>query len=77
MAETIGMIPLTATLGYGVAILSYNRSLYLGLIAEPNLMPDLGFMKSQIAEAFRELSAEASERTVVPAENLIGVNRAG
>jgi diacylglycerol O-acyltransferase / wax synthase len=77
MAETIGMVPLTATLGYGVAILSYNRSLYLGLMAEPNLMPDLGFMKSQIAQAFRELGAEASERTVVPADNLIGVNRAG
>ena len=40
MAEPIGMIPLTATLGYGVAITSYNGNLYIGLMAEPNLMPD-------------------------------------
>ncbi len=57
MAETVGMIPLTATLGYGVAILSYNRNLYLGLMAEPNLMPDVGFMKSRITETLHELIA--------------------
>ena len=57
MAETIGMIPLTATLGYGVAIVSYNRNLYLGLMAEPNLMPDVGFMKSRVKETLHELTA--------------------
>ncbi len=66
MAETVGMIPLTATLGYGVAIVSYNRNLYLGLMAEPNLMPDVGFMKSRIKETFRELIA-AVPKAVAPA----------
>ncbi len=66
MVETAGMIPLTATLGYGVAIVSYNRNLYLGLMAEPNLMPDVGFMKSRIKETFRELIAAVS-KPVVPA----------
>jgi len=40
-----------------VAILSYNGDLYLGLMAEPNLMPDVGFMKSRIKETLRELIA--------------------
>ncbi len=66
MAETVGMIPLTATLGYGVAILSYNRNLYIGLTAEPNLMPDVGFMKSRITEALHELIARIPKE-IVPA----------
>jgi hypothetical protein len=66
MTETVGMIPLTATLGYGVTILSYNRNLYLGLMAEPNLMPDVGFMKSQIKQTLRELIAGLA-KTAVPA----------
>ena len=65
MADTVGMIPLTATLGYGVAILSYNRNLYLGLTAEPNLMPDVGFMKSRIKETLRELIARVP-KDIVP-----------
>src|SRR5208282_5507012 len=66
MAETVGMIPLTGTLGYGVAIVSYNRNLYLGLMAEPNLMPDVGFMKSRVKRAFRELIAAVPKAVVPP-----------
>jgi hypothetical protein len=67
MAETIGMIPLTATLGYGVAIVSYNRNLYLGLMAEPNLMPDVGYMKSRIKETLHELTAALPKPVTAPA----------
>ncbi len=66
LADTIGMIPLTATLGYGVAILSYNGNIYLGLTAEPNLMPDVDFMKSCIQETLRELLARVP-KAIVPA----------
>ena len=66
LADTVGMIPLTATLGYGVAILSYNGNLYLGLTAEPNLMPDVDFMKSRIKETLRELIARVP-KAIVPA----------
>jgi hypothetical protein len=66
MAETVGLIPLSATLGYGVAILSYNGNLYLGLIAEPNLMPDVDLMKSRVKETLRELVAAVPE-AIVPA----------
>ena len=66
IAETVGMVPLTATLGYGVAILSYNRDLYIGLTSEPNLMADVGFKKSRITEALRELIA-CVPKEIVPA----------
>lgn len=74
MAETVGMIPLTATLGYGVAILSYNRNLYLGLMAEPNLMPDVGFMKSRIAETLHELIA-AVPKEIAPTAPVYAATR--
>jgi diacylglycerol O-acyltransferase / wax synthase len=66
LVDTVGMVPLTATLGYGVAILSYNSNLYVGLMAEPNLMPDVVFMKSRIKETLRELIARVPKE-IVPA----------
>lgn len=65
IVEMVGMVPLTATLGYGVAIMSYHGVLYLGLMAEPKLMPDLGLMKSQVEEALGELLA-AAPKPIVP-----------
>jgi diacylglycerol O-acyltransferase / wax synthase len=59
MLEFIGLVPLAGTLGYGVAIVSYNQSLYFGAVAEPRLMPDVEFMKSCIAGAFEDLKAAA------------------
>jgi diacylglycerol O-acyltransferase len=59
MLEFIGLVPLAGTLGYGVAIVSYNQSLYFGAVAEPRLMPDVEFMKSCIAGAFADLKAAA------------------
>ena len=66
VVETIGMIPLTATLGYGVAIVSYNGDLVMGLMAEPNLMPDVGYMKLRVKETLRELLA-AVPKPIAPA----------
>jgi diacylglycerol O-acyltransferase / wax synthase len=57
--EFIGLVPLAGTLGYGVTILSYNRSLFIGAVADPQLMPDVEFMKSCVAGAFEELKAAA------------------
>ena len=66
MLEFMGLVPLAGTLGYGVAIVSYNQSLYFGAVAEPRLMPDVDFMKSCIAGAFEELKAAAQR--VMPGE---------
>jgi diacylglycerol O-acyltransferase len=66
MLEFVGLVPLAGTLGYGVAIVSYNQNLFFGAVAEPRLMPDVEFMKSCIAGAFEELKAAAQR--VMPAD---------
>ena len=37
MLEFIGLVPLAGSLGYGVAILSYNQNLFFGLMVEPRV----------------------------------------
>ena len=79
MLDFVGLVPLAGTLGYGVAIVSYNQGLFFGLIAEPRMMPDVDFMKSCIADAFEELKTaargamSAEERSMQTAEQ--GVKR--
>jgi WS/DGAT/MGAT family acyltransferase len=64
MLDYVGMIPLGADLGLGVVISTYNRNLYLGLMAEPKLMPDVELMNSFIDDAFEELRLAAEGMTV-------------
>jgi diacylglycerol O-acyltransferase len=64
--EQVGLLPLGGNLGYGVAILSYNQNLYFGMMAEPNLVPDIEFLKSCVQDSFDELRAAA--RKVLGAE---------
>ncbi len=65
MIDYVGLVPLGANLGYGVAILSYNQNLYFGLMAEPRLMPDVEQMKHLVSEVFEELKAAAQERAAL------------
>jgi WS/DGAT/MGAT family acyltransferase len=58
--DMVPLVPLGATLGYGVAILSYYRSLYFGMIAEPRVMPDVALMKAFVDDAFAELKRRAA-----------------
>jgi diacylglycerol O-acyltransferase / wax synthase len=53
--EQIPFVPIGASLGYGVAILSYNQNMYFGMIADPQLLPDIELMKFFVDEAFLEL----------------------
>jgi len=66
--DMIPLVPLGATLGYGVAILSYYRNLYFGLMAEPHVMPDVALMKAFIDEAFAELKRRCVEHSASRAE---------
>jgi hypothetical protein len=59
--EQIGLIPLGGNIGYGVAILSYNQNLYFGMMAEPNMVPDVEFMKECVQSAFDELRTAANK----------------
>ncbi len=55
MTDTIGILALGSSLGYGVAIGTYERSLYFGLICEPRVMPDIGRMKEHVEAAYADL----------------------
>jgi diacylglycerol O-acyltransferase len=57
--EQVPLVPCGATLGYGVAILSYNSTLCFGMSADPNLMPDVSLMKFFVDEIFAELKERA------------------
>lgn len=62
MVEMVGLAPLTATLGYSVAIVSYNQALVFGMMAESRLMPDVERMRDFAADVFAELMAAARMR---------------
>ena len=59
MTSMIGFVPLAANIGYSVAIVTYNQEVVFGLMAEPNLMPDVDRMRAYAAEVFEELMAAA------------------
>ncbi len=61
MLDYVGMIPLGADLGCGVVISTYNRNLYIALMAAPNLMPDVELMKAYVDDAFQDLKLAAEE----------------
>jgi diacylglycerol O-acyltransferase / wax synthase len=53
--EQVPLVPCAATMGYNVAILSYNSTLCFGMSADPYLMPDVSLMKFFVDEVFSEL----------------------
>jgi WS/DGAT/MGAT family acyltransferase len=57
--EQVPLVPCGATLGFNVAILSYNLTLCFGMSADPNLMPDVSLMKYFVDEVFSELKERA------------------
>ncbi|MFN0148339.1 MAG: wax ester/triacylglycerol synthase family O-acyltransferase [Dehalococcoidia bacterium] len=59
MLDSIGLIPLAGTLGYGVAIQTYNQNLYIGMMAEPRVMPDVRRMKDHVEAAYASLREAA------------------
>ena len=55
VVDSVGLMPLGGNLGYGVAIGTYNQKLYVGMMSEPRVMPDLPKMKEHVAAAYSEL----------------------
>lgn len=64
--DIVPRIPLGASMGYGVAIMSYNQNLYIGMMAEPRVMPDVALMKTFVDQAFEELKRGGETRSAVP-----------
>jgi diacylglycerol O-acyltransferase / wax synthase len=75
--DMIPLVPLGATLGYGVAILSYNQDLYFGFSAAPRLMPDVGVMKSLVDEAFDELKRRGAQQLSLAGRAMASAGLAG
>jgi WS/DGAT/MGAT family acyltransferase len=72
MVEMVGLVPLGASLGYNVAIVSYNQMLIFGMMAEPRLMPDVDLMQAFATEVFIELMAAAKSAASTSAEEANG-----
>jgi hypothetical protein len=62
----LGLLMLSGTLGYGVAVGSYNQQMLFNYIAEDRLMPDLETMSDAVGAAFAELLAEARKVNAPP-----------
>jgi WS/DGAT/MGAT family acyltransferase len=62
MIDYVGMIPLGGNVGYGVVITTYDQNFYLGMMAAPDLMPDLETMKFYVGQAFEELALAAKKQ---------------
>jgi WS/DGAT/MGAT family acyltransferase len=62
LAEAYGMVPLDDEAGLGVAVLSYDGQLCVGLNADFDRVADLALFREQVAESFAELVREAQKR---------------
>jgi hypothetical protein len=62
--DMVPLVPLGATMGYAVAILSYYKSLYFGMMADPRVMPDVALMKAFVDDAFAELKRRCVEKSM-------------
>ena len=59
----MGILMLGGTLGFGVAVVSYNQNLYFNFVCDPHVMPDLEIMVEGVDDAFDELMSEVAHRT--------------
>jgi WS/DGAT/MGAT family acyltransferase len=62
LLEPYGMVPLGEEAGLGIAVLSYDGKLCLGLNADFDRVGDLALFRENLAESFRELVREAQRR---------------
>jgi len=57
------LVPLAWELGLGCAVMSYDRWLYFGLVADAATMPDVGKVRELLEEAYEDLKAAAGVAT--------------
>jgi WS/DGAT/MGAT family acyltransferase len=60
--ETAGIMMLGGTLGYGIAVTSYNQKMIFCFTAEPRLMPDLEAMVAHTESVYGELLGAARSK---------------
>ena len=59
MTSIHGVVPLFTHQGVGVALVSYDGGLFVGLYADPDAVPDVDALGRDVADAFDELCAAA------------------
>lgn len=59
MTEIHAVVPLFTHQGVGVAIVSYDGGMYVGLYADPDAVPDVEALADDVQTAFEELCAAA------------------
>jgi hypothetical protein len=55
VTEWVCAISLAGNLGLGVVITSYNQQMFISLVAEPRLLPDVERLKEFVLQAFDDL----------------------
>lgn len=60
------LVPLAGDLGIGVGITSFDKGLYMGVMADPNILPDIDVIGEYLADEFRRLREAAG----VPVDDL-------
>jgi WS/DGAT/MGAT family acyltransferase len=55
ITEWVCAISLAGNLGLGVVITSYNQQMFISLVAEPRLLPDVECLKELVQQVFDEL----------------------
>ena len=59
--DTTAIMMMSGTMGYGIAVTSYNQKLIFNFTCEPRLMPDLEMMIEEVESTFTELLNAARE----------------
>ncbi len=59
LVATYPYVPIAYAIGFGVAVMSYDQGLFIGLGADARAMPDVAIMRQLIVESFAELRQAA------------------
>jgi diacylglycerol O-acyltransferase len=66
MLAVYPLVPLMPHTGLGVAVFSYNGTLFWGLNAEPDLLPDLPLFRRALEASLESLAQAAGVKLQVP-----------
>ena len=73
MHDMFPLLPLAGDMGLGVAIMSYDQSLYWGITSDPKIVPDVDAIARLVEEEFRTLR-EAAGVAVSDLPEAIGIH---
>ena len=66
LREVHPLVPLAAERAVGVAVMSYDGSVFFGVVADPDAVPDLPVLLSALAASVEELLSAARAEAITP-----------